>query len=77
MIISLPVNRKIILWFTGLLIIALAVGVVIKKVTEKPDCEKIREYCICKCSETTLPTGDNGFKFWNCVNKCMEENGCK
>jgi uncharacterized protein RhaS with RHS repeats len=43
---------------------------------EGKDCTKIKNNCIEQCSETHLPTGDNGFKFWNCVNKCVKDNGC-
>jgi RHS repeat-associated protein len=42
-----------------------------------PDrCAKVKSDCIAKCSGSSLPSGDNGFRFWNCVNKCMEDNGC-
>ncbi|MBI5874302.1 MAG: RHS repeat-associated core domain-containing protein [Deltaproteobacteria bacterium] len=39
-------------------------------------CNKIRDYCIEKCSESSLPTPDYGFKFWNCVNACLRKFGC-
>ena len=39
-------------------------------------CKKIKDYCIDICSDTALPSGDRGFRFWNCVNQCMEEHGC-
>ena len=42
----------------------------------EPDCEKIKDQCIDTCSETALPTSDYGFKFWNCLNACMAQNGC-
>ncbi|UTW46643.1 RHS repeat-associated core domain-containing protein [bacterium SCSIO 12696] len=32
-----------------------------------------KDRCIERCSDSTLPTNDNGFSFWNCVNRCMEE----
>src|SRR5262249_36824932 len=32
--------------------------------------------CIARCSDTSLPSGDYGFNFWNCVNKCMQSYGC-
>ena len=28
------------------------------------------------CIESSLPSGDCGFRFWNCVNECLEANGC-
>ncbi|VAW47644.1 Rhs family protein, partial [hydrothermal vent metagenome] len=43
---------------------------------EPPDCDKIRDLAIDFCSDTSLPTQDNGFEFWNCVNKFMKEHGC-
>ncbi|WP_231669955.1 RHS repeat domain-containing protein [Ralstonia solanacearum] len=30
-----------------------------------------KNYCIEHCSKVTLPTGNFGFKFWNCVNRFM------
>lgn len=33
-------------------------------------------WCRQKCSLTTLPTGDFGFRFWNCYNRCMGINVC-
>jgi len=32
--------------------------------------------CRAKCSATALPSGDHGFRFWNCVNACAAVNGC-
>jgi hypothetical protein len=39
-------------------------------------CKRIRNMCIAQCSDTSLPSGDSGFNFWNCVNKCMQRYGC-
>jgi hypothetical protein len=39
-------------------------------------CKRIRNMCIAQCSDTSLPSGDYGFSFWNCVNKCMQKYGC-
>ncbi len=36
----------------------------------------IRNRCIAQCADTSLPSGDYGFNFWNCVNKCMQKYGC-
>ncbi|WP_281388165.1 RHS repeat-associated core domain-containing protein [Teredinibacter haidensis] len=37
-----------------------------------------KDRCIECCSDSALPTNDNGFSFWNCVNRCMEEpDECK
>lgn len=44
---------------------------------EEKDCSEVKQQCLKSCSETSLPTGDVGFKFWNCVNRCMAENGCE
>ncbi|HUO36037.1 MAG TPA: RHS repeat-associated core domain-containing protein, partial [Candidatus Acidoferrum sp.] len=41
------------------------------------DCKQVKQDCIETCSESSLPSGDNGFRFWNCVNKCMESAGCR
>jgi hypothetical protein len=43
---------------------------------EKERCKKVKNKCIGDCQKT-LPTPDHGFKFWNCVNKCMEVEGCR
>jgi hypothetical protein len=40
------------------------------------DCKQVKERCISSCSSSSLPTGDHGFKFWNCVKRCMAEQGC-
>ncbi|WP_321818910.1 MULTISPECIES: hypothetical protein [unclassified Burkholderia] len=39
-------------------------------------CAQWRAMCRAKCSAMTLPTGDFGFKFWNCVNSCNALAGC-
>jgi hypothetical protein len=39
-------------------------------------CKRIRNMCIARCSATSLPSGDYGFNFWNCVNKCRQSYGC-
>ena len=41
------------------------------------DCDKVREKCRAKCSEEALPSGDFGFGYWRCVNKCVEDAGCE
>jgi len=43
---------------------------------DKPDCKAVKDRCIAQCSED-LPTADFGFQFWNCVNKCMADEGCE
>jgi hypothetical protein len=40
------------------------------------DCKKQKEICIEHCSDTALPSGDGGFRYWNCFNACMEAAGC-
>ncbi|WP_155633148.1 hypothetical protein [Burkholderia stagnalis] len=40
------------------------------------NCAQWRAMCRAKCSATTLPTGDFGFRFWNCVNACNALAGC-
>jgi RHS repeat-associated protein len=44
--------------------------------SEEDPCDKIKDMCIAQCSETSLPSGNNGFRFWNCVNDCLRDNGC-
>jgi hypothetical protein len=44
---------------------------------EEERCRYVKNDCIEICSETSLPSGDNGFRFWNCVNECMAEEGCE
>ncbi|AFQ50184.1 hypothetical protein GEM_3794 [Burkholderia cepacia GG4] len=39
-------------------------------------CAQWRALCRAKCSAMTLPTGNFGFKFWNCVNSCNALAGC-
>ncbi|WP_175759927.1 hypothetical protein [Burkholderia anthina] len=39
-------------------------------------CTQWRAMCRAKCSATPLPTGNFGFKFWNCVNSCNALAGC-
>lgn len=39
-------------------------------------CQKQEETCFERCSESALPTPDHGFKFFNCMNRCMAEVGC-
>jgi hypothetical protein len=41
----------------------------------RPDCKEVKNDCIRAC-ERTLPTPDHGFKFWNCVKRCMASSGC-
>jgi RHS repeat-associated protein len=39
-------------------------------------CRQVKNECIAHCSDTTLPTRDHGFSFFNCLNACMRRNGC-
>jgi hypothetical protein len=39
-------------------------------------CQKVHNACIERCSETALPTYDDGFKFWNGVNQCLRDAAC-
>ncbi|EJU7772164.1 RHS repeat protein [Salmonella enterica subsp. salamae serovar 4,12:e,n,x:1,6] len=39
-------------------------------------CKMVENNCISKCSFTSLPTKNNGFAFWNCVNECKASQGC-
>jgi hypothetical protein len=40
------------------------------------NCMEVKRECILDCSDRTLPTGDFGFRFWNCLNACMLRHGC-
>ena len=63
----------------GLLGSAGSLGVPYSSMTAAGDddfCRRIRNMCIAQCSDTSLPSGDYGFNFWNCVNKCMQRYGC-
>src|SRR5262249_37949874 len=43
--------------------------------TDDEFCKRVRNMCIAQCSDTSLPSGNYGFSFWNCVNKCMQRYG--
>lgn len=43
---------------------------------EHDRCKKVKERAIEVCSDSSLPSGDNGFRFWNCVNGFLEAAGC-
>lgn len=46
------------------------------KCKDDGNCAAVRADCRAKCSDTVIPTGDNGYRFWNCVNDCAELHGC-
>lgn len=56
------------------IIVAISLDI-IRKATSAPDCKEVKQDCIRAC-EGKLPTGDYGFRFWNCVNACMRTAGC-
>lgn len=33
-------------------------------------CREVKNECLLDC-EFALPTGNYGFRFWNCVNRCL------
>lgn len=35
----------------------------------------VKNACIAECSESSLPTYDYGWKFFNCINDCMRRHG--
>jgi RHS repeat-associated protein len=58
---------------------AAAVGAIIAGQCASPlskRCAKVRDRCIRDCSESSLPSGDYGFRFFKCVNACMRAAGC-
>jgi hypothetical protein len=43
----------------------------------KEECKKIKDECIRKCTEDTLPTGEpSGDPFFKCKRECLESHGC-
>jgi RHS repeat-associated protein len=44
--------------------------------SDEDRCQQVRKSCRAQCSESSLPSGDNGFKFFNCLKRCVETNGC-
>jgi RHS repeat-associated protein len=40
------------------------------------DCRRIAAQCREECVESSIPTRNNGFSFWNCQNACLAEHGC-
>jgi len=41
-----------------------------------PYCTLVKNACIAECSETSLPSGNHGWRFYNCKNACMTRHGC-
>src|SRR5262245_30302001 len=39
-------------------------------------CRIVKAACSAQCSETSLPSGNFGGRFFSCVNDCMKANGC-
>lgn len=56
------------------IIVAISIEIV-RNAASGPDCKEVKEDCIVACNPK-LPTPDFGFKFWNCVKRCMETAGC-
>lgn len=56
------------------IIVAISIDIV-RNATSGPDCKEVKQDCIAACNPK-LPTPDFGFKFWNCVNRCMATAGC-
>jgi hypothetical protein len=57
----------------GVVVVAAEISAALE---EEDPCKKVAESCRETCSKTSLPSGNYGFKFWNCINACMEEHGC-
>lgn len=43
---------------------------------EDDRCKKVKEDALEECSDTSLPTFNYGFRFWNCVNAYIAAHGC-
>ncbi len=60
--------------------VPIATAVPTTKTTPAPpanvDCRAEKKKCLDRCSDTALPSGNHGFRFWNCVNHCMTAAGC-
>jgi hypothetical protein len=56
----------------GVVVVAAAIA---EELEEKARCKKVAEACRETCSYN-LPSRDNGFSFWNCVNACLERHAC-
>jgi RHS repeat-associated protein len=62
-----------------------ATGYAIYRLVKRPDppcentvdCKQVKQFCIESCTESSLPSGDNGFRFFNCLNRCLEAAGCR
>jgi hypothetical protein len=39
-------------------------------------CAAVRAACRAECSMTSLPSGNFGWRFFNCVNDCVKRHGC-
>ena len=43
---------------------------------EDDRCRKVKEDALEECSDSAIPSYDNGFRFWNCVNAYLAAHGC-
>ncbi|MCC6554189.1 MAG: RHS repeat-associated core domain-containing protein, partial [Polyangiaceae bacterium] len=43
---------------------------------EKTRCKRVKQYCIQYCSDAALPSGNHGWRYQICKNKCLEDHGC-
>jgi RHS repeat-associated protein len=39
-------------------------------------CRQVKNQCISRCTDLTIPTKDHGSSFYRCVNECMSDAGC-
>ena len=57
------------------ILLGVTVYVATEALKDTAHCKEVKEDCIVACNGK-LPTGDFGFRFWNCVNRCMRTAGC-
>jgi RHS repeat-associated protein len=44
---------------------------------EETDCRKVKQFCIERCSDETLPTGTlDGAPYFRCLRECLDSYGC-
>jgi hypothetical protein len=57
------------------ILVGVTIYIAAEALEEQERCKGVKEDCIVACNGK-LPTGDFGFRFWNCVNRCMRTAGC-
>jgi hypothetical protein len=59
------------------ILVGVTIYVIAESLTEKERCKQVKEFCISKCTDETLPTGTfNGDPFFQCRRRCLEAANC-